>query len=325
LISQEFKEFSNTLGRDFDLVQGAGGNTSLKTIHSLYVKASGFNLSEALDSEIFTEVSRNTNPLSASFTSLDGKRPSIETSFHMLMPQTIVAHFHAAHIIALSVLKDGRERLSEVLSGFRWTWVNYHRPGLPLAKAISKALNGTGNKAEADIIVLANHGIIVAGESVQDVAEKIKIISERAVKQTREQPYIDKCMPAAPPTALRDYVPARHAQAQALAFDEIGFGYACAGSLYPDHVVFLGRGAIGIAPHDPLPKNPKSKLIIINKVGVFLHKDCPETAHEMAGALGRIATLIPEGSDVNYLSHSQETELLEWEAEKYRTALAKAR
>ena len=57
-------------------------------------------------------------------------------------------------------------------------------------------------------------------------------------------------------------------------------------------------------------------------VGAYVPEDAPLSAHEMAGALGLIASLIPENEAVRYLSRQEEDELLDWDAEKFRQSLA---
>jgi len=327
VILPEFLKFSQTLGDDFDLVQGAGGNTSIKTDNSLFVKASGFQLSEALKKDIFTEVALGGNPLSPAFKSLDGKRPSIETSFHMLMPQKVVVHVHSVHIIALSTLIEAADVFGEMLADMDWTLVGYARPGLPLATAIANTIKGG---AAPEVVILANHGLIVAGATISEVAQKIEEIKHRASRVTRQSLALSneedakRAVTDAAALAPKGYGVAKSKYAHIAARDEHSFMFATGGSLYPDHVVFLGRGAVGVPRAGRLPEKPVSKLLLMQSVGAFLENDGSETAQDMAGAMGRIVSLIPIDARVNYLTADQETELMNWEAEKFRTALAKA-
>ena len=56
-LKNDLKELSFYLGNNLDWVQGAGGNTSLKTNETLWVKASGYWLSDAKN-DIFVPLSR---------------------------------------------------------------------------------------------------------------------------------------------------------------------------------------------------------------------------------------------------------------------------
>ena len=53
---QEFINLSEKYGRDSALIQGAGGNTSLKENGVLWVKASGCWLSDAIKNDIFVPI-----------------------------------------------------------------------------------------------------------------------------------------------------------------------------------------------------------------------------------------------------------------------------
>ena len=52
-LKNDLKELSVFLGDNLDWVQGAGGNTSVKENGVLWVKASGYWLSEAFNKNIF--------------------------------------------------------------------------------------------------------------------------------------------------------------------------------------------------------------------------------------------------------------------------------
>ena len=47
---------SKYIGRNLDLVQGAGGNTSIKQNNKMWIKASGTWLSKSIEENIFVEV-----------------------------------------------------------------------------------------------------------------------------------------------------------------------------------------------------------------------------------------------------------------------------
>jgi rhamnose utilization protein RhaD (predicted bifunctional aldolase and dehydrogenase) len=92
---------SFVLGDNPLLVQGGGGNTSIKDGQKLWVKASGTWLSRAGGENIFLDVDI---PVVLERTRLgiedlsdlgkNGMRPSIETPLHALMPQRVVLHLH---------------------------------------------------------------------------------------------------------------------------------------------------------------------------------------------------------------------------------------
>jgi len=141
-------------GRDPARVQAAGGNTSLKVDDTLWIKASGKWLADALDADIFVPVrlgalrdalarhdpaAEKAQSFVSDAANPDGRRPSIETTVHAAMPQRVVVHVHRVETIAHAVLVDARYRLGVALAYVAWAWVPYVRPGRPLARAVEDA------------------------------------------------------------------------------------------------------------------------------------------------------------------------------------------
>ena len=73
--AMEFLHLSAKVGQDRALVQGPGGNTSIKHDATLWVKASGTQLADALTADIFLPV--RLAPLRQA---LDRRDPACETS-----------------------------------------------------------------------------------------------------------------------------------------------------------------------------------------------------------------------------------------------------
>ena len=144
---QALRDVSARVGRDIELVQGAGGNTSLKLDDVLWVKASGAWLAEAEERDIFVPVD-----LAGALRALEQGiekmpvadpaatlRPSIETSLHALMPHRVVLHVHAVNTIAWSACVGAETEMALRLQGLAWARVPYRRPGLPLSQAVAQA------------------------------------------------------------------------------------------------------------------------------------------------------------------------------------------
>ena len=104
----ELRSMSQRLGSDLTLVQGSGGNTSVKDGNVLWVKASGTWLINAEEQDILVPVDLpHVNEILASGGSdfneatLGGTlRPSIETSLHCQLNHRIVIHVHSVNAIA---------------------------------------------------------------------------------------------------------------------------------------------------------------------------------------------------------------------------------
>lgn len=324
---QSFKRFSGELGADEMLVQGAGGNTSIKLDGVLWVKASGTWLKDAETSPIFMSLSldrldellsRRTVEESAlrALRDLNGSAhvPSIETPLHALLPHAVVAHVHSIRTIAWAVRADAEARLSERLSGLSWAFIRYARPGAPLAMAVRKVL---GEARCPDVLVLGNHGLVVGGENVAGVRALIDDVETRLELFATEPPPLQ--LPDAPlPEQFRW---ADDPWITMPSFDDESLRIAASGSLYPDHVVFLGP-RIRIAEQDcELTPGPEDKLIYVRGKGAIARRDLSPGAQCMARCLGHVLARLERGAPIKYLSPEEERALQRWDAESYRAQL----
>jgi rhamnose utilization protein RhaD (predicted bifunctional aldolase and dehydrogenase) len=156
---QELIALAARLGRDRLVVQGPGGNISLKQDSVMWVKASGTWMMEAESRSILIPIdfAAVLNGLAAgdpacetcsSFVRHDlthsALRPSIETTLHAVMPQKVVVHAHCVETISIACLSDAADRLAASLKGLNWTFVPYVRPGASLGRAMVEHMcNGT--------------------------------------------------------------------------------------------------------------------------------------------------------------------------------------
>lgn len=321
----ELERYSAQWGADPDLVQGAGGNTSVKRDGQLLIKASGLRLADAERENIFVDVD-----LSAALAMVDGAsapvtagalRPSIETSFHAVLPHRYVVHLHAVDVIAFAVRSDGAEALAPLLAGMRWGWVPYRKPGASLAREIATLLRRQG---PLDIVVLANHGLIVGADDCRSADRLVRDIRDRLRPTIRQAPVDERDLRRV--ADRLELEPARIPTAHLAATSSVSLGFAMAGTLYPDHAVFLGRGATRLdAGDERIPDWGESLLHLVPGLGALLPIGAPPEAHEMAGCLGAVASRIAADAKVAPLSDEQTAELLQWDAEHYRQALAQQR
>jgi len=301
-------------GQDLSLVQGAGGNTSFKESGQLHVKASGKRLADALAQDIFVAVPlRAARSGEAQADATTGLRPSIETILHATMPHAVVAHLHMVEAIAMGARTDAKAVLAERLAGLVWTYVDYAKPGRQLAEAIGQVLdNGV-----VDVVVMANHGLLVGGPTCEDVERLVSEVQRRLSVEPRA-PEIDRA--ALDRVAEQhDLEVARLDAAHWAALDATNFKYARSGTLYPDHVVFLGRSV------RTLDDDRESSLILVPGVGALMLPGQGEDAHEMAACLGMVVSRIPPGVTLNVLGTADEDQIINWDAEKYRRSLSEHR
>ena len=129
---------SARIGADPALVQGAGGNTSIKEGGTLWIKASGLWLRDALSRDLMVPVALEplldaldrddpTAEKAQDYVVKDknpsGLRPSIETTVHALMEQKVVVHVHCVETIAHAVQQNGEIIAAEKLDGLAHAFV----------------------------------------------------------------------------------------------------------------------------------------------------------------------------------------------------------
>jgi rhamnose utilization protein RhaD (predicted bifunctional aldolase and dehydrogenase) len=313
------------------LVQGGGGNTSLKENGTIWVKASGTWLAESAKRDIFARVdleqtrsavARGVEPRFAPDPAAGSTmRPSIETSLHVVLPHRIVAHYHSVRAIAWSVLQDAHRRLAPLLEGLRWNWVPYRRPGLPLASAVLQVM-----KSRPDVLVLANHGVVVGGETCDEVWSLIREVERRLECPARASPEPDLAA-LEMASAGTDYLPAARPELHGIGTDGVSLRIARGGSLYPDHVVFLGPRVEVLDGgkndgHASLDAAGPPLVAVAGK-GVLMRRSVSPGQSEMAACLALVLPRIPADARVRYLTAQDEAELLGWEAEAYRKDMSR--
>lgn len=325
--------FSAKIGADRTLVQGGGGNTSLKNGDVLWVKASGTWLANARDQDIFVPL-----PLTAvrsALASADNEahlarlqpagalRPSIETSLHALLPHPVVAHVHSVNTIAWAVRADASSQLATRLAGLRWAWIPYRRPGFPLTQAVADALGSA--ESPPDVLVLANHGLVVGATDCVAADALLTEVESRLALPAR---------PVVPP----DHVRLRAANdlgwqlsdnplLHAIGTDVVTLQLAQNGALYPDHVVFLGSRVALADASRPLSRalaeladdgSPAPVYAVVPGAGVLLNPSISAGAIAMLECLALVGSRLPGTQGLAFLTCEEVAALTDWEAEAYR-------
>jgi rhamnose utilization protein RhaD (predicted bifunctional aldolase and dehydrogenase) len=175
----QLRELSARIGEDPLLTQASTGNTSIKLDDVLWIKASGKWLADARHEDILVpldlrEVKRyicqQVDPAEVYACA------SIETAMHAVLPHPVVLHVHSVNTIAWSVRQDARQQLHRQLNGLRWQWVPYVPSGLPLAQEIESALSVS---VDPNVLVLGNHGLVIAGDSCEEVTHLLSEVERR--------------------------------------------------------------------------------------------------------------------------------------------------
>ena len=314
LLTPEFRALSARLGQDPLQVQGPGGNTSIKDDEVMWIKASGTELADAETKDIFVAVDRKAALAEAREEAGDGScketvldprvtlRPSIETTFHAALPWAVVAHTHSVATIVHVISPEGRDVVMDKLADLKPVLVPYAKPGLPLTAEILARV-----APETQVILLQNHGLICCGESVEDVSNLIAEVETRLGLQS-----------AAVEAAIQTKAPDEFGWSGAswLARDERACALAQSGTYYPDLVVFLGP-ALPIEDHAEEPP-----VVLQPGTGVLIRNAATSSQMAMIQCLHDVLARLPSEWTVEPIGPAAEAELLNWDAEKYRQALA---
>jgi rhamnose utilization protein RhaD (predicted bifunctional aldolase and dehydrogenase) len=328
------RQVSARIGRDISLVQGAGGNTSVKLGDVLWVKASGAWLSEAEKRDIFVPVdlagarralAEGSERMPAIHRDGSKLRPSIETSLHALLPHRIVLHVHAVNTIAWSACLHRDADMAERLHGLAWMRVPYRRPGLPLSQIVAEA---TAHQ-KPDVLILGNHGLLVGAEDLSAAEALVREVERRLNLPVRRAPGGDAVALQAVCRGT-GYRPAAEEICHQLGTDPQTLAIVTAGSLYPDHVVFLGPAmrvltaretVAGIVSAGEAAGLPPPVALLVPGAGAIVRSDIQAGAEAMLVCLALVAARLPIDARLSYLPAEEEQALLDWDAEKYRKAL----
>lgn len=326
--------YSANLGSNPKLVQGAGGNVSWKDGDTLWIKASGTWLSQARDKEIFVpllwsaakeQAQSGTGDYASCVIGESTLRPSIETALHALLPQPVVVHCHAIDVIAHSVMQGGKDSLGHLLQGMNWAWVDYVKPGPDLAAAVAAQVQEAGTPP--DVIVLANHGLVIAGADVEAVDALLNEVLQRTAIEVNEDALKPVDASVAGEWKQAGYEPFGNALVQQLVMREDLLQHARQNwVLYPDHAVFLGGAAVvfegNMTPQAYVAEYAKPPVcVIVPGEDVMISDLANNGQRAMIQCYADVVHRLAGKSDVVGLNREQVAELLDWDAEKYRQQL----
>ena len=217
-------KISNATGKDSTLVQGGGGNTSVKTEDGkyMYIKASGTALKDMnehsgwrrlkLDSVLLILEDKSITQLDADTREMEvvnrlllacddkiigGDRPSVEAHLHALLDKCVI-HLHPTVVLAYACAKNGRTELEKLFKDYKPPplWVPYVNPGLTLAKKTSKLIDGYQKKfgKKPAILFLQKHGLLISANSPAAALRHLRKVINRCAAKLK-QPKLSKIKP----------------------------------------------------------------------------------------------------------------------------------
>ena len=332
----DLRQMSRRLGADPTLVQGSGGNTSVKDGNVLWVKASGTWLINAEEQSILVPVDlpkvktalKNGGSDFNDATLAGTLRPSIETSLHCQLNHHIVVHVHSVNAIVWSVQPGARRMLEELLSGIDWRYIPYAQPGASLTAEVNRVL--AEKPGEPVLLVLQNHGLVLGGESCANVEALLADVESRLTLPERNTPSPSTAALTAAITELDEWRLPETPDIHAIALDDDAIDIATSGALIPDHAVFLEKKVpICESPDEILATLSQYKTtsgeepdwMIVRNAGVILSNKIASAGEAQLRGLAVISLRIPSGAPVRYIDEHAAEDLRAWDAEKYRKKL----
>jgi len=212
----ELIKISHAVGRDSSLVQGGGGNTSVKTADGkyMYIKASGTALKDMshkrgwrrlrldavlsiIEDKAIARLDTQTREaevvnrlLSACDDKVTGQaRPSVEAHLHAFLDRCVI-HLHPSSVGAYVNARKGKVELQKLFKDEKLPplWVPYTDPGFTLAKRIAKLVSDYqkefGKKPE--ILFLEKHGLLISTESTDTALRLVRKVISRCNSKLRQ-------------------------------------------------------------------------------------------------------------------------------------------
>lgn len=340
---KELEKISQAVGNSPDLVQGGGGNTSVKLDDTrMAVKASGFKLKEITPTEGYVVVdykkireyhqnvdlseNRDYEKESGEFVracvipieGLKPLRPSVEAGFHSILLKHVI-HTHPVYGNMICCSKNGRELAGKIFASkeYGFVWIPYINPGFMLTLAMLRAISNYRLKAGKfpQVVFMENHGLVVTADSADDCIA----LHEDVNRTIREYFHMDEPFPEiriepagdgtfrSKTQYLIDYFKGR----------DITLSFFDNTALYPDQLVYL-NGNIAV-------NETNQKLNIHTATGEILYKTNEKEALTMEetllGFIFVLENVRKNNLPLKTMSDSETDFIRNWESEKYRKSL----
>jgi ribulose-5-phosphate 4-epimerase/fuculose-1-phosphate aldolase len=181
------------LSTDISLVQGRGGNISIKYNDKFIIKSSGYKMSEITFTDGFTLCSKNNNTLflnekdyenySKNLIYSSNSKPSMEVGFHNSLNHKIIIHTHPIYLNAILCSKESKKIINYLFNNLDYIYVEYITPGYKLSNFFNYPFT-------QKIFFLENHGLVICSNRIKDamnLTKKINIICENWLKDNSNE------------------------------------------------------------------------------------------------------------------------------------------
>jgi rhamnose utilization protein RhaD (predicted bifunctional aldolase and dehydrogenase) len=310
-------DLSARVGCDPLLAQGSNGNTSVKIDGVLWIKASGKWLANAMQEEMLVPIDltearesiRNKMEIWQNHARKNQLRPSIETAMHAVLRRRVVIHLHSINTIAWAIRQDGPVQLKERLAGLHWQWVPYASSGIPLAREIKRIV---ADAPETDILILANHGLVICGNDCDAAEELLCEVERRLAIIPRRCPDPDGTALAMiarlSPWRFPDFD-----SLHALGTDAVSRRILKGGILYPCQATYLGGTMPLLTPailvselRERLNGGDKTQtFVVVERGGVMINERMTSAERATLIGLMQVVQRTEESAPLRYLTAAE--------------------
>jgi ribulose-5-phosphate 4-epimerase/fuculose-1-phosphate aldolase len=191
-----------------DLIQGPGGNTSVKDESGkMYIKASGYLFKEMNEnsgyscvrykeiadffrySNVISKAEGETKSLQLITENIESDdsglkypKPSMETGFHALLGKYVI-HTHSVWTNLINCNKNGIDIIKTFEGELRnkIAYIPFVSPGYGLSYLISKEQSASREKStsEPQIFFLENHGVVVHHDNKEEAIRLLRLVDEK--------------------------------------------------------------------------------------------------------------------------------------------------
>jgi len=351
-------DISHLYAKKNGYVIAGGGNTSYKNDSHLWIKASGTPLAKltedgliCLSRQCLRKIYTNTyssdvntreeevkkDMLSCVISSSD-KRPSVETSLHDCINFPFVVHTHPTLVNAVMCSRLAEDTVNH-LFGDSVLYIEYTDPGYVLFKKVNNHIQQFTARFDhaPEIIFLQNHGVFVAGKTIDDIKNTYGSI-EQKIKNELHQMYPDPshnantleqiCNAIASETG-KTVISANSKLIQHFASDDKKF-QKIARPFTPDIIVYCKSNYLFVENGNDLIKQILSfekefghlpKIIIVKNNGVIALGDSLKTAGttmEVFEDMMKLCYITENFGGPHCMSDEQIQFIDTWEIENYR-------
>jgi rhamnose utilization protein RhaD (predicted bifunctional aldolase and dehydrogenase) len=333
-----------------EYVKGGGGNSSVKSDDTLWVKPSGMTLA-GMAPERFVAMDRakiallhSTRPpvdvnererlvvrmMAEAVRPDSAGRPSVEAPLHDTFSMLYVVHTHAELVNGLTCAREGAAASARLFPDA--LWIEYVDPGWTLCAVVRERIAEyvARRGCEPTVVILDNHGVFVQGETAEAIRRTYAAVLGR-LREEYAKAGVSLTVPVGAPPSAERVEQVRVALADALGAEAAsvvpsGPFAVPSGPISPDHIVYAkSYSFIGEPDGDALAafraRHGYAPRIVVTVDGVFgvgASEKVAVLALELARDGALLEQLAPAFGGIEYLDDREREFIENWEAEAYR-------